>query len=42
MIREALLYEKLAGSRVLCGLCAHRCNIGPNQRSCVKDNRWWK
>jgi len=41
MIREALLYEKLAGSRVLCGLCAHRCNIGPNRRGLcgVRENR---
>lgn len=41
MIREALLYEKLAGSRVLCGLCAHRCNIGSNRRGLcgVRENR---
>ncbi len=41
MIREALLYEKLAGSRVRCCLCAHRCNIGPNRRGLcgVRENR---
>lgn len=41
MIREALLYEKMAGSRVLCCLCAHRCNIQPNRRGLcgVRENR---
>ncbi len=41
MIREALLYEKMAGSRVRCGLCAHRCNIQPDRRGLcgVRENR---
>ena len=41
MIREALLYEKLADCRVQCALCAHRCKINPDRRGLcgVRENR---
>lgn len=41
MIREALLYEKLADSRVQCALCAHRCKINPGRRGLcgVRENK---
>lgn len=41
MIREALLYEKLADFRVQCALCAHRCKINPDRRGLcgVRENR---
>ncbi|OIP89525.1 MAG: AmmeMemoRadiSam system radical SAM enzyme [Syntrophobacterales bacterium CG_4_8_14_3_um_filter_58_8] len=41
MVHEALLYEKEAGNRVSCGLCAHRCRIAPGERGVcgVRENR---
>ena len=41
MIREALLYEKLADSQVQCHLCHHRCRILPSYRGIcgVRENR---
>src|SRR5512138_3566382 len=41
MDHEALLYEKEAGNRVRCGLCAHRCRIAPGARGVcgVRENR---
>lgn len=41
MIREALLYEKLADSRVQCVLCAHRCKISAGRRGLcgVRENK---
>lgn len=41
MIREALLYKKLADSRVQCGLCAHCCKINPGRRGLcgVRENK---
>jgi pyruvate formate lyase activating enzyme len=41
MIREALLYDKLADSRVQCALCAHRCKINPGRRGLcgVRENK---
>jgi pyruvate formate lyase activating enzyme len=41
MAHEALLYEKEAGNRVSCGLCAHRCRIAPGDRGAcgVRENR---
>jgi pyruvate formate lyase activating enzyme len=41
MIREALLYEKLADSQVKCHLCHHRCRILPSYRGIcgVRENR---
>jgi pyruvate formate lyase activating enzyme len=41
MIREALLYEKLADSQVKCHLCQHRCRILPSYRGIcgVRENR---
>ena len=41
MVHEALLYEKEAGNRVRCGLCAHRCRIDPGRRGVcgVRENR---
>ncbi|PKN18694.1 MAG: AmmeMemoRadiSam system radical SAM enzyme [Deltaproteobacteria bacterium HGW-Deltaproteobacteria-6] len=40
-MREALLYKKLADSRVQCALCAHRCKINPDRRGLcgVRENR---
>ncbi len=40
-MKEALLYEKAAGGKVVCGLCAHRCRIGPGKRGIcgVRENR---
>jgi len=31
MIKEAMLYKKLDGGKVLCLLCAHRCKIQPDK-----------
>jgi len=42
MVREALLYTKETEDRVRCGLCAHRCLIGPGgaRGICgVRENR---
>lgn len=41
MIREAMLYEKLADKRVHCNLCAQRCKISPDGRGvcCVRENK---
>ncbi|MCE5263912.1 MAG: AmmeMemoRadiSam system radical SAM enzyme [Deltaproteobacteria bacterium] len=41
MDHEALLYEKEAGNRARCGLCAHRCRIAPGARGVcgVRENR---
>jgi pyruvate formate lyase activating enzyme len=41
MAHEALLYEREAGNRVNCGLCAHRCRIAPGARGIcgVRENR---
>jgi pyruvate formate lyase activating enzyme len=41
MAHEALLYEKEAGDRARCGLCAHRCRIAPGGRGLcgVRENR---
>jgi len=41
VIREALLYEPLAGGKVRCLLCERRCVIGPGQRGfCgTRENR---
>jgi pyruvate formate lyase activating enzyme len=38
---EAMLYEKIAGSRVRCHLCAHRCVIADGKRGVchVRENR---
>jgi pyruvate formate lyase activating enzyme len=40
MMREALLYEKLAETRVQCSLCAHRCRIAEGKRGIcqVREN----
>ena len=39
--KEAILYEKLEGDKVKCGLCAHRCTIKDGRRGkCgVRENR---
>lgn len=41
MIKEAMLYEKMADSRVQCSVCSHRCKINPGRRGrCgVRENR---
>lgn len=41
MIREAMLYERLAEGRVHCSLCAHRCKIQPGRRGLcgVRENK---
>ncbi len=41
MIREALLYEKLADNLVRCNLCAHGCTIKPDRRGIcgVRENK---
>jgi pyruvate formate lyase activating enzyme len=41
MIREAMLYGKLADDRVQCALCAHRCKINPGRRGLcgVRENK---
>jgi pyruvate formate lyase activating enzyme len=41
MIREAMLYEKLAEQIVHCNLCAHRCTIKSDRRGIcgVRENR---
>ena len=41
MIREAMLYEKLADNRVYCNLCAHGCIIKPERRGIcgVRENK---
>ena len=41
MIKEAMLYEKLADKRVHCNLCAHRCTIKPDRRGVcgVRENK---
>lgn len=40
-MHEAMLYEKLAGNRVRCHLCAHRCVIADGKRGVcrVRENR---
>ncbi|MGE5239110.1 MAG: AmmeMemoRadiSam system radical SAM enzyme [Chloroflexota bacterium] len=40
-MREALLYERLAESKVQCHLCAHYCTITPGKRGicAVRENR---
>jgi len=35
-VREALLYERLRGGKVKCGLCERRCVISPNSRGVCK------
>jgi len=35
-VREALLYERLRGYKVKCGLCERRCVISPNNRGVCK------
>jgi pyruvate formate lyase activating enzyme len=32
VVREALLYEKLSGDRVKCGLCDRRCRVSPGKK----------
>ena len=41
MIREAMLFEKLADHRVRCNLCAHGCTIKPDRRGIcgVRENK---
>ncbi len=41
MAREALLYDRMAGGRVRCELCAYRCIIRPGSRGIcqVRENR---
>jgi pyruvate formate lyase activating enzyme len=41
MMREAMLYEKLADQRAVCHLCAHQCRINPAKRGIcgVRENR---
>ena len=41
MIKEAMLYEKLADQKVHCNLCAHRCTIKPDRRGIcgVRENK---
>ncbi len=41
MIKEAMLYKKLADKRVHCSLCAHRCTIKPDRRGVcgVRENK---
>jgi len=41
MIKEAMLYEKLADGQARCNLCAHRCTIKPDRRGVcgVRENR---
>jgi pyruvate formate lyase activating enzyme len=41
MIREAMLWAKGEGERVVCALCAHRCTIGPGHWGVcgVRENR---
>ena len=41
MIREAMIYGKLADDRVQCALCAHRCKINPGRRGLcgVRENK---
>jgi pyruvate formate lyase activating enzyme len=41
MIKEAMLYEKLADQKVRCDLCAHRCTITPDRRGIcgVRENK---
>jgi len=41
MIREAMLYDKLANQIVHCNLCAHRCTINPGRRGIcgVRENK---
>ena len=41
MIREAMLYRAEAGGRTVCALCAHRCDIAPNEFGVcgVRENR---
>ncbi len=40
-MKEALLYEKLPGGEVKCGMCAHRCKIKPGKRGIcsVRENQ---
>jgi pyruvate formate lyase activating enzyme len=40
-MREAMLYERLEGEAVRCGLCAHRCRIAAGKRGlcAVRENR---
>ncbi len=40
-LKEALLYQRLAGDKVRCNLCAHRCLIFPGKRGIcqVRENR---
>ncbi|OPY10917.1 MAG: Pyruvate formate-lyase 1-activating enzyme [Syntrophaceae bacterium PtaB.Bin038] len=40
-MKEATLYEKLAGGNVRCALCSHRCKIAPAKRGVcgVRENR---
>ncbi len=40
MIKEAMLYEKIADRKVKCNLCAHRCTINPDRRGIcgVREN----
>lgn len=41
MIKEAMLYEKIADRKVKCNLCAHRCTINPDRRGIcgVRENK---
>ncbi len=40
-MHEAMLYEKLAGNKVQCNLCSHRCNIADSKRGIcgVRENQ---
>jgi pyruvate formate lyase activating enzyme len=40
-MKEAVLYQKIAGGSVECGLCPHRCHIRPGDRGLcgVRENR---
>ena len=39
-MHEALFYQQEQGGKVICGLCCHRCHIGPDQRGIcgVREN----
>jgi pyruvate formate lyase activating enzyme len=40
-MKEAMLYDRLEGDRVVCRLCAHRCTIAPGKRGVcrVRENQ---
>lgn len=41
MLKEAMLYERIEGGRVRCGLCGHQCSIDDGKRGIcgVRENR---